>query len=68
MKLEQINVTIRTDGKIHLKTTGFSGDECMAVTKELEEILGNLIITRDTTSEFYDTVTNQNTEKLKIRH
>jgi hypothetical protein len=68
MKLEQIDVTIGTDGKIHLQTSGFSGSVCLEATKELEELLGNQVIDRNMTADYYDSVVNQTADKLKIRH
>ena len=69
MKLEQIDVTIGTDGRIHLQTTGFSGDACMEATKETEALLGDLVIDREMKAEFYDApVPIRTAEKIKIRH
>ncbi len=68
MKLEQIDVTIGTDGKIRLQTAGFSGSLCLEATKELEELLGNKVIEREMTADFYDPAVNRTAEKLKIRH
>ena len=67
MKLEQIEVVIDTNGKVKLHTSGYSGDECLAETEELEALLGNQILKREPTAESYEHVTGKTAEKLKIR-
>lgn len=67
MKLEQIEVIIDTNGKVKLQTSGYSGDECLAATEELEALLGNQIIQRERTAESYDHNAGKTAEKLKIR-
>ena len=62
--MEKINITISTDGEVDLQLAGFSGGKCMEVTKVLETLLGNEIIERDLTSEFYSTEEIKQEEKL----
>ena len=66
MKLEQIEVIIDTNGKIRLQTSGFSGDECLAATQKLEELLGNQLVQRERTSETYDGIHGKTSERQKI--
>lgn len=68
MNLEQIEVIIGTDGKIRLETSGFSGDNCLAATEEIEKLLGNQILQRERTAEAYDQISGKTAEKVKIRH
>ena len=51
--MEKINITIGTDGAVDLQLAGFSGGKCLEVTKILETLLGNEIVEREMTSEYY---------------
>ena len=66
MKLEQIEVIIDTNGKVKLRTSGFSGDESLAATEELENLLGNQLLQRERTAESYEQTAGKTAEKLKI--
>lgn len=66
MKVEQIEITIGSDGKVRLQTTGFSGEDCLEATREIEELLGNQILKREETSEFYQQSPVKTSEKVKI--
>lgn len=66
MKLEQIEVTIDSHGKVKLQTSGFSGDDCITTTQELEALLGNQLLQRERTFESYEQTVGKTSEKLKI--
>ena len=51
--MEKINITIGTDGAVDLQLAGFEGGKCLDVTKILETLLGNEIVERNLTSEYY---------------
>ena len=67
MNIEQIEVTIGTDGKIRLQTSGFSGDACLEATEAVEALLGDQVISRERTAETYDTVQVRYAGKVNIR-
>ena len=67
MKIEEIEVTISADGKVHLHTSGFTGDACLEATEALEKLLGNQLLERERTGETYDRTEIFSAEKLKIR-
>ena len=67
MKLEQIEITIGPDGKIQLETSGFSGEECLKATADLEALLGGRVVSREQTSGMYAPVSGKTSEKVKIR-
>lgn len=67
MKIEQIEIIIGTDGKIHLQSSGFSGDTCLEATEELEALLGDQIVSRERTAGTYDVLPVRNIEKVSIR-
>ncbi len=53
--MEKINITIGTDGAVDLQLAGFEGGKCLDATKILETLLGNEIVERNLTSEYYTT-------------
>ncbi|MBQ6510021.1 MAG: DUF2997 domain-containing protein [Flexilinea sp.] len=67
MNIEQIEVTIGTDGKVRLQTSGFSGDACLEATEAVEALLGDQVISRERTAETYDMVQVRHAEKVNIR-
>ncbi|MCK5915511.1 MAG: DUF2997 domain-containing protein [Deltaproteobacteria bacterium] len=62
--MEKINITIGSDGTVDLQLAGFDGGKCKEATKALESLLGNDIIDRTLTSEFYQTEELKQEEKL----
>ena len=67
MKIEQIEVTIGSDGKIRLQTSGFSGEACLDATEDIEALLGGQVISRERTAETYEQAPVRNVEKVNIR-
>ena len=67
MEIEQIEVTIGTDGKIRMQTLGFKGSSCLTAVEEVEKLLGNLIVSKEMTAEAYEQAEFRTAEKLKIR-
>lgn len=68
MKLEQIEVTIGKDGKVRLRTSGFSGDLCLEATEDLERLLGGNVLEREPTAEAYDAVRVKASVRVRTRH
>ncbi|MCD6292925.1 MAG: DUF2997 domain-containing protein [Deltaproteobacteria bacterium] len=62
--MEEINISIGPDGAVDLQLAGFEGGKCMDVTKILETLLGNEIIERNLTSEYYITQEAKVEEKV----
>ena len=54
MQLEEIEVTIDKDGKVHIQVHGAKGDTCLALTAGLEAALGGQVEERQMTPEAYD--------------
>ena len=65
---EEIRVVIEKDGKLTLKVSGKGGPQCLTVTQDLEEEMGE-ILNRQRTPEFYQmapiALTNKNLNFLK---
>ena len=51
MDIQEIEVTIKKDGQVTLQVMGLKGNACLALTSDLEQALGNLILERQMTSE-----------------
>ena len=49
---EEIRVVIEKDGKLTLKVSGKGGPQCLTVTQNLEEEMGE-VLNRQRTPEFY---------------
>ncbi len=68
MEIEQVEVTVGTDGKIKIQTLGFKGSSCLAVVEKVEELLGNQFVSKEMTAEAYEQsdIHIHTLEKLKI--
>ena len=60
MELQEIEVVINPNGQVNIHLTGVKGEGCLAITQPLEEALGNKILKRDKTAEFYEPNPNSN--------
>lgn len=57
----EIEIEITPDGEITFKVKGAPGEQCLELTRELEEELG-LVVSREKTSEFYQAEVNAEAE------
>jgi hypothetical protein len=53
MKEKFIKISIDKQGKVSFSVEGVKGAACLAETKFLEEALGNKVISRESTDEYY---------------
>ena len=49
---QELEITIDDDGNVTIKVIGVSGPECLKLTKEIEEALGQ-VVDRQRTNDFY---------------
>ncbi len=61
MDIQEIEVTINKNGKVEIHMKGFQGDECITVTKELENALGGEVDIREFLADYFEKNNNQNT-------
>jgi hypothetical protein len=54
MREQFIKITIDKKGKVSFTVEGVKGEACIAETKFLEDALGGQVISRETTSEYYE--------------
>lgn len=55
-KQQTVKYTIRQDGNVTAEIYGVVGNQCLEVTRNVEDELGN-VLTRDFTPAFYETET-----------
>jgi hypothetical protein len=49
---QELEITIDDDGNVTIKVVGVAGPDCLKLTKEIEEALGN-VVDRQRTNDFY---------------
>jgi len=67
MQPEQIHVIIDKTGKVHMTVRGVKGQQCCALTKELEDALGGQISSREATPEFYEEERLAERQEIRIQ-
>ncbi len=50
---QEIEVTISADGQVSLRPTGVKGDDCVELTRAIEEAVGE-VERREFTAEYYE--------------
>ncbi len=53
-ELQEIEVTIGSDGRLTVDVRGAKGPKCLAFTKEMEALLGGVVIARDLSGEYHE--------------
>ncbi len=69
-EIQEIDVLVKPDGTVKIEVRGVKGEKCLALTEEVEKLLGGKVLDRIKTDEFYQTeieqtqqdVVNQETE------
>ncbi|HBC91828.1 MAG TPA: hypothetical protein DCZ10_02710 [Pelotomaculum sp.] len=65
MDMQEIEITINSEGKITLMVKGAKGKICMELTKPLEEALAAEVESRSYTSDYYEGVATGQKNKTK---
>jgi hypothetical protein len=52
MEIQEIDVFLQTDGTVRIEVRGVKGQKCLALTEDLEKLLGGQVIAREKTPEF----------------
>lgn len=66
-RLEEIEILIDANGKVTFQVHGIPGKACLDVTKKLEEALGNEIIKREYTGEYFLDIPVENRSQLRLK-
>ena len=53
--VQEIDLVLRPNGSVEIKVRGVAGPACLDLTKKLEAGLGNRIVAREQTDEYYQT-------------
>lgn len=67
MDIQEVEVTIDKNGKVSLQVRGVKGNQCLALTKDLEQALGGEVETREMTAEALEVIEEQNQEKRRLQ-
>ena len=62
--LQEIEVVIDRDGNVKLLVRGVKGEQCLELTKDVEQLLGGQVIDRQNTDEFHE-VSDEQDDLLK---
>jgi hypothetical protein len=67
-EIQEIDVFVKPDGTVKIEVRGVKGEKCLALTEELEALLGGSIIERTHTEEFYEVEQQQvQSDRLELR-
>jgi len=66
-EIQEIDVFVKPDGTVKLEVRGVKGDKCLALTEEIEKLLGDRVQQRVHTDEFYQAEQEQVLDE-KIEH
>ena len=53
-ELQEIDVFVQPDGTVEIEVRGVKGQKCLALTEQLETLLGGAVVERVHTDEFYE--------------
>jgi hypothetical protein len=67
MDIQEIEVTIEKNGRVHVFVHGVKGQACLEITRELEKALGREIILREMTPEALEEIGAQIPRVLQIK-
>ena len=67
MQIEEVEITIGKDGKVEISVHGVKGLACLDITRELENALGGIILTREMSPAAYETASDQPDQSLSLK-
>ena len=62
-EIQEIDVFVKPDGTVKIEVRGVKGEKCLALTEDVEKLVGGKILERVKTDEFYQTEIEQTQEK-----
>jgi hypothetical protein len=63
-EIQEIDVFLKPDGTVKVEVRGAKGEKCLALTEDLEKLLGGSIVERIYTDEFSQVKQDQEQEDL----
>jgi hypothetical protein len=67
MEVEEVELFIDKDGRVRIEVRGIKGMSCLDLTKDLEEMLGGEVESREMTAEAYTAVEEQKRNRQQLR-
>jgi len=61
-EIQEIDVFVQPDGTVKIEVRGVKGEKCLALTEEIEQLLGGRIVERIHTDEFHQAEQEQTQE------
>jgi hypothetical protein len=62
-EIQEVDVFVKPDGTVKIEVRGVKGEKCLALTEDLEKLLGEAVLERIHTDEFYQTEQEQDQEE-----
>lgn len=53
-EIQELEINIGADGTVRLQVHGVSGPKCLAVTEEIEKVLGDQVTERILSDQYYE--------------
>jgi hypothetical protein len=66
MEIQEVGIKILPTGEVRINVEGVRGERCLKLTEDIEKLLGNDIILREKTYEFYQEPVLVESEEIKV--
>lgn len=66
MEIQEVAIKILPDGEVKIMVEGVKGTKCLQLTEDIETLLGNEIILREKTYEYYQDSSLTTSEEIKV--
>ena len=67
MEIQEIDVFLQPDGTVKVEVRGVKGQKCLALTEDIEKLLGGQVIAREKTPEYDEQEQATVTESERIK-
>ncbi len=67
MQLQEIDIYVRPDGTVKLEVRGVKGQQCLALTADIEKLLGGQVLHREKTPEYDEAAQQTISETGKLK-
>jgi len=63
-EIQEIDVFVKPDGTVRIEVRGVKGEKCLALTEDVERLLGGKVLDRIKTDEFSQTEIEETQEDV----
>ena len=67
MEIQEIDVFVQPDGTVKIEVRGVKGQKCLALTEDVEKLLGGQIVNRELKPEYNEEAQATVEESSKIK-